>query len=114
MDNYSVITNELEKNNTFTMKLYFELIDKYGKENFNSAFDLMINNSSSKVDELINKYYIVFIDRKLDGLEIDKNTYFYLVDKFGEINVLHYFKELLTTSKNCNAIKKNIITYINY
>ena len=106
MDNYSVITNELEKNNTFTMKLYFELIDKYGKENFNSAFDLMINNSSSKMDELINKYYIVFIDMKLDGLEIDKNTYFYLVDKFGEINVLHYFKELLTTSKNCNAIKK--------
>ena len=106
MDDYSKIIDKIEKSSKFTMKMYINLIDEYGKENVNSAFDIIINNSTLKKEELINKYYILFIARELENLNIDKNSYFYLADKFGEINVLHYFKDLLSVNKNSNEIKK--------
>lgn len=106
MDDYSKIIDKIEKSSKFTMKMYINLIDEYGRENVNSAFDIIINNSTLKKEELINKYYILFIARELENLNIDKNSYFYLADKFGEINVLHYFKDLLSVNKNSNEIKK--------
>lgn len=106
MNNYGEIIEKIEKNNKFTMKMYVNLIDKYGKENVDNAFNIIINAGTMSKEELINKYYVFFIDAELKKLNIDKNSYFYLVDKFGEMNVLHYFKELLSTSKDLESIKK--------
>lgn len=56
MDDYSKIIDKIEKSSKFTMKMYINLIDEYGRENVNSAFDIIINNSTLKKEELINKY----------------------------------------------------------
>ena len=43
MDDYSKIIDKIEKSSKFTMKMYINLIDEYGKENVNSAFDIIMN-----------------------------------------------------------------------
>lgn len=106
MNNYSVIMDKIDKSSKFTMKMYINLSDEYGKENVEKAFDMIVNSSTLKKEELINKYYILFIAKEIKNLSIDKNSYFYLADKFGEINVLHYFRELLSINNNSSEIKK--------
>ena len=61
MDDYSKIIDKIEKSSKFTMKMYINLIDEYGKENVNSAFDIIINNSTPKTHIIFPPYTFILV-----------------------------------------------------
>lgn len=99
-----LIREDLDKLTNFDLKSYNEIVIKYGKAATLRFFEFILKDD--KVDDrVLAKYYPAFLSIELDTLNIDKNTYFLLADKYGEDNVCKYFMDLIKLSSKKNEIR---------
>ncbi len=101
------IFKELEKINNFDLKSYNSLIIKYGELNVLKVFSSLLDKSNeAERQEIINKYFAAYLTIELNNINIDKNTYFLLSDRYGELNVIKYFNDLLKFNDDKDEVKK--------
>lgn len=97
--NIMEIVNEILNVNYFDLNSYYFYLKKYGKKTMFEVFNyILIENVNSL--EVFNKYFDAFFSISLESMTFDENTYFLLVDKFGEDKVNNYFKAFLNINKN--------------
>lgn len=93
------IVTEIKNCKQFDFKFYYSLCNKYGKDTVLKAFDVIFSECNKNYRQNIEeKYYIPLLERDLDNAVINNSTYFLLVDKYGEDNIIHYFRALLLTN----------------
>ncbi|MGN1311506.1 MAG: RNA polymerase sigma factor RpoD/SigA [Bacilli bacterium] len=110
------IIEEIKKYNNFEVRDYLNLIKLYDKDIIFNLFNILYNEANdNERDNLLNKYYAIYISYDLEKMIINDNTYMDLVEKYGDDIVNNYFRNLLIYSKNKKSIKEkyaNIYVFI--
>lgn len=109
------IIKKIKGVNNFDLKFYDSLCKKYGKDAVLLAFEVIFDACSK--DERVNikkKYYIPLLEHDLENVKMCDSTCFKLIDKYGEDNITHYFKSLLTLSENPEEIKNKYRLFYSY
>ena len=110
------IIEEIKKYNNFEVRDYLNLIKLYDKDIIFNLFNTLYNEANdNERDNLINKYFAIYISYDLENMIINDNTYMDLVEKYGDDIVNNYFRNLLIYSKNKKSIKEkyaNIYVFI--
>lgn len=106
--NITNVTNDLKKFETFTFGNYLYLIKKYNKVNVLGAIKYLLENcDEDKKAKLISKYHIILISIDINNKSLSDEDYINLFEKYGEEEVIDYFKELLEFSRDKTKIAKN-------
>ena len=102
------IIKDLENFQTFTFSNYLYLVKKYNKSNVLNAIKYLLENcDENKKDDLISKYYIIFITMDIDNKSLNDEDYINLFEKYGEEKVIEYFKDLLKLSRDKPKLERN-------
>ena len=93
----------------FDLLQYNKLLSEFKKEDiFDTFISLYYNSSNEEQKNLLKAYYPIFISFELEKIEINNDSCFLIIDKYGTKNVTKYFNELLSISDNKEEIRKII------
>ena len=110
------IIEEIKKYNDFEVRDYLNLIKLYDKDIIFNLFNTLYNEANdNERDNLINKYFAIYISYDLENMIINDNAYMDLVEKYGDDIVNNYFSNLLIYSKKRENIRNKydaIYTFI--
>ena len=112
------IVYEISNTKVFTLRKYYDLINKYGEINVINAFKYFLQNSRNEATKLriIEKYSSAYISIEIESLKNeDKNAYIKLCKKYGEEAIDKYIIDLdmINNSSNNAKISKIIEMLIN-
>lgn len=99
----------LNTNKIISVKKIYDLINNYGYDKVYGIFYDIFKHLSE--EDIINNYFNVYMTLQLKKMEINDNTYFALVEKYGDEKVEKYFNELF--SLNNKIINDKIIPIMN-
>ena len=100
------IIEEIKKYNDFEVRDYLNLIKLYDKDIIFNLFNTLYNEANdNERDNLLNKYYAIYISYDLENMIINDNVYMDLVEKYGDDIVNNYFSNLLIYSKKRENIR---------
>lgn len=102
------ILEEIRKIKDFNFNDYNFLINKYGKVTVFQAFEHILKNTKEEhITSIIDRYYIAYISIEIDNKFLDDTAWIQLLEKYGEIKVIEYFRELLVNSNDEDKIREN-------
>jgi len=105
------IEREIGKASKCNVILLYKLINTYGEESVLRFFSVLFKSIDS--EEVSFKYKAIMIYIELKNMIINKDTYFLLIDKYGEKDVNDYFIQLkLINSDDCEKYA-SIYEFIN-
>ena len=111
IDNINTIINDIKRNEFFSVELYFKYIKKYGKEDVLKAFRRILLNSNN-IQNIYDKFYVVFISIELENVIITKEIFNQLLEKYGKSRINQYIVDMMELTDD--EIKdKNIYDNIN-
>lgn len=106
---------KIKKFGNFEYKDYYSLCSEYGRDIVLKAFSVIFNScNENELDYIKKKYYIPLLEEDLEKERICKSSCFKIIDKYGEDNIIHYFKNLLIFSNNSEEIKNKYILFYSY
>lgn len=109
------IVLKIKKIDNLEYKDYFFLCNEYGKDNVLKSFNIIFDScNKNEVDDIKKKYYIPLLEVDLEKEKICKSNCFKLIDKYGEDNIIHYFRNLLIFSNNSEEIRNKYILFYSY
>lgn len=88
------IVNEINSIDEFSLKIYYDYIDKYGKDVMLQVFKeilLTTNNVVSIKEKFIN----AFLSIELEDMEINKENILKLINEYGEDKINQYLMEMV-------------------
>ena len=98
----------------FDLLQYNKLLSEFKKEDiFDTFISLYYNSSTEEQKNLLKAYYPIFISFELEKIEINNDSCFLIIDKYGTKNVTKYFNELLSISDNKEEIRKKYAFFYN-
>ena len=99
------VVNEISKLEYFTLKLYFDYIDRYGKKFMLKVYKELLKKSNNN-DLVINKYIDAFLSIEFENIEINDTSVNALITKYGEANINQYIFSILDCNYKSLEFKK--------
>lgn len=104
------IEKEIGSSKKFNANLLFRLINKYGEKDVLKTFSSIYKSFDNK--ELLINYKSLLIYLDLKDKFVDADTYFTLVDNYGEEEVKDYFKQFKNFNPEYSLKYSKIYEYI--
>lgn len=112
---FDEIIEEIKSVSNFDLNVYYSLCKKNGSDAVLQAFDIIFNTcNKNEISNIKKKYYIPLLERDLENIKMCDSTCFKLIDKYGEEDITHYFKSLLTLSDNPEKTKNKYRLFYSY
>lgn len=91
----------------FSLKNYYELIDKYGEKEVASAFKTLLIQNQNILFNILRKFSCAYIAIDLENINVDNKTYTNLCNKYGDENIDKFIMECDSLNIN-NKVTSNV------